>query len=113
MKRTQFITLSLLIALLLCPARQFGQSGDRATAQQLVQIREYIKRNWQTLKRSNQDLAKAAPDPKMNPAANGRWPVYISSLDNKDAIIAKLKNALSATDFASLDFRTLPAGARS
>jgi alpha,alpha-trehalase len=99
--------------LLLCPLAQFGQSGNRATPQQLAQIREYIKRNWQTLKRSNQDLAKAAPDPKMNPGTNGRWPVYISSLDNKDAIVAKLKNTMSAPDFASLDFRILPAGARS
>src|SRR5882724_4410442 len=101
MKRLRLITL-LLVVLLLCPASPGRQTDKKATPQQLEQIRIYIKHNWQTLKRSNQDLAKAAPDPKMNPGANGRWPVYISSLDDKDAIIAKLRSAMSVTDFASL-----------
>src|SRR5258708_7868948 len=106
MKRLRLITL-LLIVFLLCPALPGRQTNEKATPQQLEQIQTYVRHNWQTLKRSNQDLAKAAPDPKMNPGTNGRWPVYISSLDDKNEIIARLKSAMSVNDFASLDFRTL------
>ena len=41
-------------------------------------ILDYIKQTWRVLTRSNQDLASAAPDPKFRPAADGRWPVYVS-----------------------------------
>ena len=37
----------------------------------------YIKQTWKVLTRSNANLAKAVPDPKFKPEADGRWPVYI------------------------------------
>ena len=106
------LTTILLVVLLFCSTAHRGHGYLQSHPQQLEQIQVYIKSHWQTLKRSNSDLAKAAPDPKMNPAANGRWTVYISSLEDKDAIVAKLKSILSPTDFATLDFQPLPAGAR-
>lgn len=56
----------LLAALFLAlpPTALAGQAADRATAGQLEAIRKYIKQGWQTLTRSNKQLAGAAADPK-------------------------------------------------
>src|ERR1044072_7863588 len=44
--------------------------GRRATPAQLASVREYIRRSWHTLTRSNRDLAAAAVDPKFKPGAD-------------------------------------------
>ena len=62
-------------------------------------ILDYIKQTWRVLTRSNQDLASAAPDPKFRPAADGRWPVYVS----RSADLPE-----KAVDLPNIEIRKLP-----
>lgn len=85
------------------------QSGaDKASADQLQAIQKYIKQSWHTLTRSSAELAKAAPDPKFKPMADGRWPVYVSRRENVAEIERRLRSQMSAEDFAMIDIRQLP-----
>jgi len=93
-------------------ARPHAQgSVARATAAQLDSIREYIRRSWHTLSRSNRDLAAAAVDPKFKPAAEGRWPVYVSHTEDLSAVERTLRAQLKPEDFARIELRRLPARA--
>jgi alpha,alpha-trehalase len=58
--------------------------------------------------RSNDRLAQAAVDPKFQPAAGGRWPVYVSGDEDLGRVQAALKRAMPAADFNSIDLRKLP-----
>jgi alpha,alpha-trehalase len=82
---------------------------DSATARQLQAIRDYIKQNWITLKRSNARLAEAAVDPKFHPTAEGRWPVYVSRKEDLSRIEHQLLAQLSRASFAKIELRQLPA----
>lgn len=81
---------------------------DQASAEQLQTIQKYIKESWHTLARSSAQLAKAAPDPKFQPMADGRWPVYVSRRENIKRIEQNLRARMSAKDFATIDIRQLP-----
>jgi alpha,alpha-trehalase len=114
-----------------------GQSG-LATPAQLASIREYIRRSWHTLTRSNRDLAAAAVDPKFKPGAgtsakrsaetntnrsanadadasaadsSARWPVYVARDEDLGAIVARLRAQLKPAEFARIELRRLPARA--
>lgn len=102
-----FSVIALLVlstSLAALPARQTG----RATEAQLQSIREYIKRSWHTLQRSNAKLADAAVDPKFKTAAGSRWPVYVSRKENFNEVEAALRKAMPAADFAKIEIRRLP-----
>lgn len=81
---------------------------QEASAEQLQTIQKYIKESWHTLTRSSAQLAKAAPDPKFQPMADGRWPVYVSRRENIKRIEQNLRARMSARDFATIDIRQLP-----
>src|SRR4051794_34266958 len=72
-----------------------GLAADSATNEQLQSIRNYIKRSWKTLTRSNARLADAAVDPKFHPAASGRWPVYLSRKENFKQVEQSLRSQMS------------------
>lgn len=102
-----------LIIILLLISSSFASAGsesaaDDASAEQLQAIQKYIKQSWHSLTRSSAELAKAAPDPKFKPMANGRWPVYISRRENLKLIEQRLRAQMSAEDFATIDIRQLP-----
>jgi alpha,alpha-trehalase len=100
-----------LIALLLLTPFSFASmqsDGDKASAGQLQAIQKYIKQSWHTLTRSSAELAKAAPDPKFKPMADGRWPVYVSRRENIKLIEQTLRAQMSAADFSTIDIRQLP-----
>jgi alpha,alpha-trehalase len=102
-----------LIAILLLGSSSFASTepqsaADNASAEQLRAIQKYIKQSWHTLTRSSAELAKAAPDPKFKPMADGRWPVYISRRENIKLIEQRLRAQMSAKDFATIDIRELP-----
>jgi alpha,alpha-trehalase len=82
--------------------------ADKASPNQLQAIQKYIKQSWHTLTRSSAELAKAAPDPKFKPMADGRWPVYVSRRENIKQIEQRLRTQMSAEDFATIDIRQLP-----
>jgi alpha,alpha-trehalase len=73
-------------------------------------ILEYIKRTWAVLARSNRTLATAAVDPKFQPEADGRWPVYISAAEDRARIEAQLQREIPPADLRLIDLRTLPVG---
>jgi alpha,alpha-trehalase len=77
-----------------------------ATEADLAALRHYIRQSWHTLRRSNQDLLKAAVDPK-HPPANGKWPVYISSHDDVHAVRQALTQELPLSDLQQLELRRL------
>jgi alpha,alpha-trehalase len=60
------------------------------------------------LSRSNRDLAKAAVDPKFQPLANGRWPVYLPASENAPAIERQLRAEMLPADFQKIEIRRLP-----
>ncbi|HLG99576.1 MAG TPA: trehalase family glycosidase [Bryobacteraceae bacterium] len=67
----------------------------------------YIKNAWKELTRSNQNLASAASDPKLQPAKDGRWPVYIAK-DDFDRASAELRAGMKPGDLLKIDIRPLP-----
>ncbi len=77
-----------------------------ATASQLTEIRAYIHKNWAVLTRSNNDLAKAAVDPKFTPLKNGSWPVYVASSENYLRVEAQLRRTMGA-EFRKISLRRL------
>lgn len=83
-----------------------GQTA--APVAQTSSIRDYIHQTWRVLTRSNRDVAKAAVDPKFQPAANGRWPVYIPQGENAEAIERTLREEMPADAFKTIEIRTLP-----
>ncbi len=83
-----------------------AEPGLPASRAELVR---YIDHTWATLTRSLADLPRAAEDPKLDPPANGRWPVYVSEKETLDEIAARLKEELGEKDLARLELRRLPA----
>src|SRR3954449_7298029 len=49
----------------------------------LTELRAYIKNGWTTLSRSNRDLPRALPDPKMPRPPGARWLLYIAATESK------------------------------
>src|ERR1039457_3342846 len=83
-------------------------AAQTAPKTQTASIQDYIKRTWSVLTRSNRDLAKAAVDPKFQPAAGGRWPVYVSRSENVQRIERQLRREMAAADFGKIAIRPLP-----
>ncbi|MCY7345294.1 MAG: hypothetical protein LH614_03660 [Pyrinomonadaceae bacterium] len=83
-----------------------NEPPPRATFEQLAQIFQYIKENWQILSRSNKDLAKSAADPKFFSQTERAF-VYIPRSENFQAVAAKIEREMSAEDFARIELRVL------
>jgi len=71
----------------------------------LAQIRD----SWNTLTRSNRQLATAAVDPKFAADSDGRWRVYIAADENLANIENKLRREMPQADFGEIALRQLPA----
>ncbi|HWS55690.1 MAG TPA: trehalase family glycosidase, partial [Pyrinomonadaceae bacterium] len=94
------------------PPRAAAQAGARrATPAQLQAAREYIRRNWRTLSRSNRGLAAAAVDPKFRRPDNARWPVYVSRGENLRRVRRSLLARMPRADFRRIELRRLPEAA--
>lgn len=112
------LALVLLLLLVATPARAKAQ--ERATPAQLAAAREYVRRGWRTLTRSERDLLSAAADPKFQstlsaeqgvPPRRLRWPVYVARGENLAAVRRRLRARMTAEDFARVELRRLHAGA--
>jgi alpha,alpha-trehalase len=86
----------------LCAAAALAQPARREP------IEAYIKHTWTVLTRSNRNLAKAAPDPKFHPLADGRWPVYVARGESLGGLSRQLRREMPAKDFATIELRQLP-----
>jgi len=71
-------------------------------------IQEYIQRMWGVLTRSNRNLAQAAVDPKFQPLANHRWPVYIAAKEDEARIREQLRRDMPPAEFDKIEIRSLP-----
>jgi alpha,alpha-trehalase len=83
---------------------------DALSPARLAPVRDYVKKGWTTLMRSNADLAVAARDPKMPRPPDGPFPVYISAKEDRARVEKVLASALAPTERRKIELRTLPAG---
>src|SRR5262245_6100648 len=74
----------------------------------LQQVRDYIKKSWTTLSRSNRDLPKALPDPKMPRRPGEPWLLYIAPSESRARVRGELEQALDAAAMKQIAIRTLP-----
>lgn len=112
------LALALLLLAAPAPARaQQPRAADRATPAQLEAAREYVRRGWRTLMRSNRGLAAAAVDPKFKAAdapahpadkRPRRWPVYVARDENLGAVEQSLRAQMPPRDFEQIELRRLP-----
>jgi alpha,alpha-trehalase len=102
------LSLTIILVLTLFPFSLPGSQPQKASPEQLAAIQKYIKQSWHVLMRSNAQLAKAAPDPKFKPMADGRWPIYISRREKVEEIERTLRAQMSAADLAQIEIRQLP-----
>jgi alpha,alpha-trehalase len=79
-----------------------------ASPDDLAAIFRYIKRGWSELERSHQHLLAAAQDPKFSPPG-GKWPVYLPTAEDRQAIHERLKLQMPPDDLAQIELRSLPA----
>ena len=110
-QRLQTFSIDFLILLSILPNPAAGATepaSDTATNEQIQSIQNYIKRSWHTLARSNARLAAAAVDPKFQPAASGRWLVYVPGNEDTDRIATALNTQMSTSDFSKIELRRLP-----
>jgi alpha,alpha-trehalase len=83
--------------------------GALLVCAQTPSILTYIQQTWSTLTRSNENLAKAAVDPKFHAEPDGRWPVYISRSEDAQLVEEGLRRQMPAAGFKAIDIRQLPA----
>jgi alpha,alpha-trehalase len=74
----------------------------------LGQVREYIKKSWTTLSRSNRDLLAALPDPKMPRKPGEPWLLYIASTEQEERVDTELRGLLGEESMKRVEIRTLP-----
>ena len=101
--RTTAVALLILVAIPL-----HSQEPAWPDAGSVAALRQYIDRSWTTLTRSMRDLPEAARDPKMSPGPDGRWPVYLSRREDRDAVEARLRAELTESQMGALELRRLP-----
>lgn len=82
--------------------------ASQLSAQTQTDILTYIKQTWGVLTRSNSNLAKAVPDPKFQPEADGRWPVYVPRTAKTEEIEDALRREMPADGFKTIDIQPLP-----
>ena len=99
----------LLFAALWIAIGVYASAPQKASEAQLRAIRSYILQTWGRLTRSNKQLAVAAVDPKFPAPADGRWPVYVSQTENRDAVEQFLRREMTAGDYRKIAIRQLPA----
>jgi len=95
-------------ALLVCATIISVAAQNLPDQAQLQQLREYIKKSWTTLSRSNRDLPRALPDPKMPRPPGARWLLYIAATESKRRVERELTQVLDAAAMRQIEIRTLP-----
>lgn len=78
-------------------------------SEQIQAVRNYIKRTWKTLYRSQEHILQAAQDPKVEREAGEPWLVYLSPQEDAAAVERTLKQVLPAEEWQQIELRILPA----
>src|SRR5262245_17915774 len=97
------LALGLAYAALAAPALQ-GLPDEP----HLQRLREYIKTSWTTLTRSNRDLPRALPDPKMPRKPGEPWLLYLAPQESRARVQTELTSALGADGMKQIEIRVLP-----
>ena len=79
------------------------------TPAQIQSVRDYIKRTWQTLYRSQEHILQAAKDIKIEHTPGQKWIVYVSQQEDFDRVTQTLQQVLPAAEWSQIDLRILPA----
>lgn len=98
-----FFMLALLVA------NSTAQQPGASSSKQLRALETYIDRSWQTLTRSNKDLARAAVDPKFPLGPEQRSLVYVPAQEKIEKVESSLREQMSPQDFQTIAVRPLPA----
>ena len=104
-QRARIIAASLALALLAIRGPVAQGLPDEA---RLARVRDYIKKGWVTLSRSNRDLLEALPDPKMPRRAGEPWLLYISESESGERVRQELRGQLGADAMKQIEIRALP-----
>jgi alpha,alpha-trehalase len=98
------------LAVLWCIAATiaFAQTVSLPDPALLVRMHEYIAMSWQTLSRSNHDLLRALPDPKMPRRPGEPWPLYIAKTESRARVESELRGTLGEAAMAQVAVRPLP-----
>src|SRR5262245_60231741 len=97
------LALGLAYAALAAPALQ-GLPDEP----HLQRLREYIKTSWTTLTRSNRDLPRALPDPKMPRKPGEPRVLYLAPQESRARVQTELTSALGADGMKQIEIRVLP-----
>ncbi len=79
------------------------------TSQQVQNLRNYIKKTWKTLSRSQANLLDAAQDDKIDRQPGHPWLVYVSAQEDLDEVKQQLQSVLSPEALQQIELRILPA----
>jgi alpha,alpha-trehalase len=74
----------------------------------LQRLREYIRTSWTTLTRSNRDLPRALPDPKMPRKPGEPWLLYVAPQESRARVQAELEGVLGVEGMKQIEIRALP-----
>jgi alpha,alpha-trehalase len=74
----------------------------------LGRVRDYIKKSWTTLSRSNRDLLQALPDPKMPRRAGEPWLLYVAAGETRARVASELRDVLGEQAMKRIEIRALP-----
>ena len=111
--KTLFVSLLALVLTMalrvMTPTVQQQTTAARSDGSQLRAIEAYINRGWQTLTRSNHDVAQAAVDPKFPLGPQQRPVIYVPAKEDLNRIESSLSAQMSAQDFAAIEVGQLPA----
>ncbi|AFY94139.1 trehalase family glycosidase [Chamaesiphon minutus] len=79
------------------------------TPTQIQSVRDYIKRTWKTLYRSQEHILQAAKDIKVEHTSGQRWIVYVSQQEDFARVTQTLQQVLPPAEWNQIDLRILPA----
>ncbi len=104
------VTRTILIATLLVFSLVAAAPGAQDLPDQasLARVRDYIKKSWTTLSRSNRDLLQALPDPKMPRKPGEPWLLYVAPTENRERVVSELTAVLGPESMNRVEVRTLP-----
>jgi len=97
-----------------CAVVLWGATLPRLGSQELPDgahlqpLRDYIKKSWSTLSRSNRDLLQALPDPKMPRPPGEPLLLYISREESRTRVQEELARDLGADALKQIEIRELP-----
>ena len=98
----------LITALALVAFTGFAQPVAMPDDALLGRVREYVKKSWATLSRSNRDLLAALPDPKMPRKPGEPWLLYIAATEQKARVETELRDVLGTEAMKRVEIRPLP-----